>query len=83
MLASGLVTRLGAEPSAQEPARESRLRVDCVGVATDFVIDLTCRQCEAANQGALPGRGSAVRAGRPRTLCGDFCTAAVPGNKVG
>jgi hypothetical protein len=41
MLASGLVTRLGAEPSAQEPAWESRLTVDCVGGATDFVIDLT------------------------------------------
>ena len=41
MLASGLITRLGAEPSQQEPAWESRLTVDCVGGSTDFVIDLT------------------------------------------
>jgi len=40
MVASGLVTRLGAEPSAQEPAWESSM-VDCVGSSTDFVIDQT------------------------------------------
>jgi hypothetical protein len=41
VLATGIVTRLGAAPSAVEPAFESWLAVACAGGSTDFVIDLT------------------------------------------
>ena len=41
VLATGIVTRLGAAPSLVEPAFESRLNVACAGGSTDFVIDLT------------------------------------------
>ena len=41
VLASGLVTRLGAALSEVEPAFESRLNVTCSGGSTDFIIDVT------------------------------------------